>query len=250
MPVLTSMYHSGHIANLFDYYGTPEFQTLSYRWPFFKNYQINRYKKYQHNKALKEILTPKYHHLIDNYDQDHAMILGQGTAGDVYQSIMVKPPNIKPVYPMVKQDTREEIVLDSKFDGKEYIYVFNVGKNTPDSVFYNDPKGLADFVEVKEKDSLESRFSSLNHVIVAEDESQLSALSKNVENRQVVITKDPTNVKVLPRDHKQKFIWVSECTQANFISAFVEHRAPLLGFAPDSNELNTKRFNCHKVIEN
>ena len=57
-------------------------------------------------------------------------------------------------------------------------------------------------------------------------------------------------MKVVPRDHKQKFIWVSECTQANFISAFVEHRAPLLGFAPKGEGLNTKRFNCHKVIEN
>ena len=38
MPVLTSMYHSAHIANLFDYYATPEFHTLGYRWPFFKNY--------------------------------------------------------------------------------------------------------------------------------------------------------------------------------------------------------------------
>lgn len=160
MPVLTSMYHSAEIANLFEYYATPEFQTLGYRWPFFKNYQINKYKKFQHIKDMKAILKPQYHDLIDKYDQDHAMILGQGTAGDIYQSIMVKPPNIKPVYPMVKQDTREEIVLDDKFDQKEYIYIFNAGKNTPDNTFYDNPKALANFVEGKDKETnvSESRF--------------------------------------------------------------------------------------------
>lgn len=139
------------------------------------------------------------------------MVLGQGTAGDIYQSIMVKPPNIKPVYPMVKQDTREEVVLDDKFDGKEYVYVFNLGKNTPDNTFYNNPKAIAEFLEGKDRDS-EARTQHLNHLVIAENEDQLSELRKNVDNRQVVITKDPTNVKVTRKSDKQNFIWVSECT--------------------------------------
>ena len=75
MPVLTSMYHSADIANLFDYYKTPEYHTLSYRWPYFKNYQFEKLKRYNHMKDFKAILKPAYHHLIDDYDQDHAMVL-------------------------------------------------------------------------------------------------------------------------------------------------------------------------------
>lgn len=176
------------------------------------------------------------------------MVLGQGTAGDVYQSIMVKPPNIKPVYPMVKQDTRVDVTLDEKFIDKEYVYVFNLGKNTPDNAFYNSPEKVAEFLEGEADTSLTYH---VNHVIVAESEDQIKSLKNPVpERRQVVIQKDPTNFLIQPKHDKQKFIWVAECTQANFISSFVEHRAAFLGYAQKTKGLNTKRFNCHKVTEN
>lgn len=120
------------------------------------------------------------------------MILGQGTAGDVYQSIMVKPPNIKSVYPMVKQDTRADVTLDEKFTDKEYIFVFNLGKNTPDNAFYDSPEKVAEFLEGEFDSSLTYH---VNHVILAESEDQIKNLKNPVpERRQVVIEKDPTNV--------------------------------------------------------
>lgn len=44
-------------------------------------------------------------HLIDDWDQEHAMIIGQGTRAGLYQSIMMKPPNIRYVYPLTMERT-------------------------------------------------------------------------------------------------------------------------------------------------
>lgn len=52
-------------------------------------------------RKVRSTLPEKYHKdLLDNFDQDHAMILGEGTKGLIYQSIMLKPPNVQPVYPV------------------------------------------------------------------------------------------------------------------------------------------------------
>jgi hypothetical protein len=41
--------------------------------------------------------------LLDDFDQDHAMIIAEGTNAGLFQSIMMKPPNIKAVYPLRKE---------------------------------------------------------------------------------------------------------------------------------------------------
>ena len=53
---------------------------------------------------VREALPPQWKHLIDDYDQDHAMILAEGTNHGLLQSIMMKPPNIAPVFPMRDED--------------------------------------------------------------------------------------------------------------------------------------------------
>lgn len=57
------------------------------------------------------------------------MILGEGTKGLIYQSIMLKPPNVQPVYPVRDEslDTRTNIKLDkAKVQGRKGpIVIFN-----------------------------------------------------------------------------------------------------------------------------
>jgi len=48
-------------------------------------------------KALPEELHSTIH---DNYDQDHAMIITEGAMAGIFQTIMMKPPNIARVYPI------------------------------------------------------------------------------------------------------------------------------------------------------
>ena len=44
---------------------------------------------------LRAEVPESYHaDIIDAYDQDHAMILGEGTKAGIFQSIMMKPPNV------------------------------------------------------------------------------------------------------------------------------------------------------------
>lgn len=119
---------------------------------------------------MKEILPAKDHNLIDDWDQDHAMVLGQGTAGDIFQSIMVKPPNVKPVYPMVKPDVHKDVELDMKFMDSKHVYIFNLGRNTPDNMFYNSPEKVAKFMELAE---------GKHYVVIAENEEQVSKLKND-----------------------------------------------------------------------
>lgn len=63
-----------------------------------------RYRRYNYLQRIRaEIPVVLRELLFDNYDQDHAMVIGEGTNAGLLQSIMMKPPNIKPVYPLRKE---------------------------------------------------------------------------------------------------------------------------------------------------
>ena len=38
--------------------------------------------------------------LIDDWDQDQTLVIGEGTRAGLYQSIMMKPLNVRYVYPL------------------------------------------------------------------------------------------------------------------------------------------------------
>lgn len=44
------------------------------------------------------------------------MILAEGTNVDIFQSIMPKPPNIRPVYPLVNRNNYVKIGLEGKME--------------------------------------------------------------------------------------------------------------------------------------
>ena len=84
MPVLTSMYPSSKIWSRFSYLNLPDFGKLDYRFPFFFLYQVDKYNMWSHKSAMRGIIGEKKAHLIDDWDQDHAMILGHGARAGVY----------------------------------------------------------------------------------------------------------------------------------------------------------------------
>jgi hypothetical protein len=71
------------------------------------------------------------------------MILAEGTNVDIFQSVMPKPPNIRPVYPLVNRNNyikmsddgkmtlekMTEIMLPESFRNVSHITVFNVEFN-------------------------------------------------------------------------------------------------------------------------
>jgi len=51
------------------------------------------------------------------------MVLGQGTPAGIFQSIMLKPPNVKSVYPLT--GSREKVDLPENVTNLDELIVFN-----------------------------------------------------------------------------------------------------------------------------
>lgn len=50
--------------------------------------------------------------MLDDFDQDHALILTEGTNVGIFQSIMMKPPNVQAVYPLRDESNYKTVTLD------------------------------------------------------------------------------------------------------------------------------------------
>lgn len=81
--------------------------------------------------------------IVDDFDQDHAMILSEGTNHGLFNSIMMKPPNMKAVYPMRRESkNREEIRVFDYHRTNAYrekqgpIIIFNPDTMNPQSPLY------------------------------------------------------------------------------------------------------------------
>lgn len=104
MPVHLSSYPNSKSYSAFETHFMPESTTQTFRWKAFKDSIRMRWARYKYlNKIRAELPYNLRQPLLDSYDQDHAMIIAEGTNAGLIQSIMMKPPNIKPVYPLRKE---------------------------------------------------------------------------------------------------------------------------------------------------
>jgi hypothetical protein len=46
------------------------------------------------------VLNPRWHSLVTDFDQDHALVVGYGATTDMFQTIMMKPPNVVNIFPL------------------------------------------------------------------------------------------------------------------------------------------------------
>lgn len=242
VPILTSTYPSSQIWSRFDYSTLPHFGSLEYRLPFFGLYQLNKYNYMNHTNAMKKIVGAQKAHLVDEYDQDHGMFIGQGTRAGLYQSIMMKPPNVRYVYPLTA--ARSEVALNSGM--KNAVVVFNVEaeKNGLDMMACpaNREKLINEIKYTSEK--------GVGVVVMTPPERTgefEAALSKDV---QIISTSAPHSIKLTGAGDLPMF-WVASCTQNNFVSGMGEHKALFVGYAKgaDKTDQNTQKFNCHKLAE-
>ena len=135
MPTVMSTYPSSQIWAKWQYLDLPDFGSLDYRWPYFMTYQMNKYRNWQYRSDMRAIVGERKAYLIDDWDQDHALIIGQGARAGVYQSIMMKPPNIRYVYPLTKQ--RDEVAIPDYLSKRDALIVFNAEADKPDDVMFN-----------------------------------------------------------------------------------------------------------------
>ena len=139
MPVLTSTYPSSQIWAHFSYLKLPDFGSLDYRFDFFTTYQVNKYHDWQFKSEMREIIGEKKSYLIDDYDQDHAMFIGYGARAGIFQSIMMKPPNVRYVYPLAAK--RDQVEIPEILAKKDSLVVFNAESERSDDLM-NDKEQL------------------------------------------------------------------------------------------------------------
>ncbi len=60
----------------------------------------DKWEKKGEKEKYRTVLGGMKKRIIDDYDQDKALIIGQGTKAGPFQSIMMKPPNAKYIYPL------------------------------------------------------------------------------------------------------------------------------------------------------
>jgi hypothetical protein len=68
------------------------------------------------------------------------MILGEGTKAGIFQSIMMKPPNVQPVYPLRDEpvETRTTLEFDKSLTGP--VIIFNTELGDPKSLLHSVEK--------------------------------------------------------------------------------------------------------------
>mmetsp|Transcript_13127 Transcript_13127/g.22177 ORF Transcript_13127/g.22177 Transcript_13127/m.22177 type:complete len:361 (+) Transcript_13127:58-1140(+) len=139
MPVLLSSYPSSMVWSNFGYGELPHGDSHKYRWASMKSYLYHKLiSRPLYMNRVKAVL-PKQQHaaLLNDYDQDHAMILAEGTKVGMLQAIMMKPPNVQPVYPL--RDECQELMtlldLDSK-EAKGAVVIVNVDAFDPKSALF------------------------------------------------------------------------------------------------------------------
>ena len=86
------------------------------------------------------------------------MILGHGTRAGLYQAIMMKPPNVKYVYPMAAE--RKSVALPGSFD--KPIVVFNIESDRHDDMMHCDHNRAKLIKEVTD-----TTLTDLNVVVLA-----------------------------------------------------------------------------------
>lgn len=224
-----------------------------------KGYQYNRFwSRFFYYGKIKAALPAELHEpLWDSFDQDHAMIIAEGTKAGIFQSIMMKPPNLQPVYPL--RHEREDLKTHIKFDASKSsgpVVIFNTETMDPKSMlytFYNQDH-LTKFLN--QLNGLNSGRKGNHYDIVVLHHPQTTTLFtnklKNFDHFTAVSTEDPFNIdfdqatKDQISSQGRKVLWMSQCTQFNIITALETFRAPMVGFANEGKSM-TQMFNCHKL---
>jgi hypothetical protein len=85
MPVQLSSYPNSMSYFGYEYYDLPPRDHQTYRWKAVKDYVRMRYRRYNYLSQLRAVLPAKLHaSIIDEFDQDHAMIITEGTNAGLF----------------------------------------------------------------------------------------------------------------------------------------------------------------------
>lgn len=151
------------------------------------------------------------------------MILGEGTKGLIYQSVMLKPPNVQPVFPLrdESEDLRTMIKLDSKAASRSGpVIIFNAEMQDSRSIMFEDAHKY--FFEMV--NGLKEGFGKdlgMDLAILHDPKKQFQIKrAKSLLNETATVTvetADPFNVafdaETLKAIEGRQVFWLSQCSQ-------------------------------------
>jgi hypothetical protein len=269
MPVQLSAYPNARVYSNWEYYDLPHEDTQRFRWKSFKDTFRMRWARYWYLAEIRNNLSKRLHNLMDDWDQDHAMFISEGTNHGLIQSIMMKPANVKPVYPLRYEKPKEYLEMSPVVDTNPY-----TGKKGP-LIIWNlellDPRGAMYAFGGEENDvdyflrafrELPLMFRKDFDLVILVPPSQADNIQKIVDkyefygNYHVKVhgTEDPFNVDFTAETYDfieqwtRPLVWMSQCTQPNFIQAIETMGAAFVGYANEDKSY-TQTFNCHKVVK-
>ena len=171
---------------------------------------------------------------------------------------MMKPPNVQPVYPL-RADLPERQTI---------VKIAGAGERKGPVVLFNlelqDPRGLLAVGGHKYMFKILRQLTKLDKVagfdvVVLVSKKNLATVNRYIKNMgafadsvHILEIADPYNI-VLDKDTEaaikassRQLIWLSQCTQQNFFTAFEKLGAAIVGYANEDFS-HTQTFNCHKV---
>ena len=82
---------------------------------------------------IKGRLTADKQHLVDDWNQEHALFLAEGADTNMFQTMMPKPPNVATVYPLSERKPTIEVDIPESWSESDTIYVYVFDFSSPDS---------------------------------------------------------------------------------------------------------------------
>ena len=144
MPVVTSTYPS---LQTYNHYGLktesapqnlPSHENFWYRVQFFKNYQLNRKFLYDRIRTIKSSIPTQFHRYIDEWDQEHALILGEGASMNGVQSVILKPSNVNSVTPLIERQTERVVKVPESFKSAAQVNFWILNADDPRDILHLD----------------------------------------------------------------------------------------------------------------
>jgi hypothetical protein len=162
-------------------------------------------------------LLGKFSNLVSDHDQDHALVVGQGATAGLFQSIMLKPPNVVNIYPL---QAAKRPLLNIPSEWKDTVVIFSVQNDRPDDLL-TTAAAQAD-LRIQIADLLNLKIP----VVVSASGTLLETLRQRFSDDPLVRFTNERNPVIETEAMK---IWVGTCNQANIISA-IEHKALMFGY--------------------
>ena len=101
MPAQSYSQPSSYAAFNYEYHEMPKLETHGYRSLMYRSNFYSRLDRLKHLASLRQIVPPGlWKEVIDNFDQEHTMILSIGVSYGLFDSNMTKPDNIDSVFPL------------------------------------------------------------------------------------------------------------------------------------------------------